>query len=114
MKRKIIIVGTLANQNWKEANASANLDVLEALKVGTLVSQKGMVAVVTVNKLKVFGFDSHGMLRSKCWPLAKDYSSVSDLELIEELKLAEAEVILQQSFPGDIVEFKTVEEKVPA
>lgn len=98
MKRHILITGASANENWQEASASSNQDILSAL------SENSIIAVVTEQKLKIFGFDVQGVLRSKCWQLPKDYSSVLDPEAFERLKLAEAGKILKTHFKNASIE----------
>lgn len=118
MKIKAIIIGTSAKENWKEANASDNKDILVCLNVSAVMSVKGLVVVVSEDKAKAFGYDQQGTLRSKCFELPKDYKTL-DIRILKDLKMGEAEDTITKYFKdaeGIGVEFRPVveEEKIPA
>lgn len=108
MKRRISIIGTPAFENWNTAEASANKEILEYLSIGVLI------AVVTYKKLKAFGYDTQGVLRSKCWELVTEYTTITNSEEFLDLKTEEAKNILISYFKDIDVEINVVQEKVPA
>lgn len=112
MKKKIAIIGTSAFESWNAAEASANKDVIElldSLSIGVLI------AVVTEKKVKAFGYDEKGILRSKCWELIQSYSTITSFEELIDLKAEEARKILINYFENVGVEIEMIrEEEVPA
>lgn len=112
MKKKIAIIGTSAFESWNTAEASANQDVIElldSLSIGVLI------AVVTERKVKAFGYDEQGILRSKCWELTVPHNTITNIEELMKLKAEEAKMILIKYFENVDVEIDIVhEEKVPA
>lgn len=129
MKKKIAIIGTAAFESWKTAEASDNKDVIEhldELSIGILI------AVVTYKKVKAFGYDERGKLRSKSWLLPADHLVNARMEELIKLKVKtkgkdffteeamkvradEAKLILIQYFENVDVEIDIVhEEKIPA
>lgn len=108
MKKKIAIVGTSAFESWNKAEASANKDVIElldSLSIGVLI------AVVTEKKVKAFGYDEKGILRSKCWELTMPHNTITDSEELMKLKSEEARVILIEYFENIDVEIDIVKEQ---
>lgn len=82
---------------------------MNSLSIGVLI------AVVTEKKVKAFGYDEQGMLRSKCWELMVPHNTITDLEELMWLKAEEAKLILIEYFENIDVEIDIVhEEKIPA
>jgi hypothetical protein len=128
MKKMITIIGTAAYESWKTAEGSDNKDVIELLDelmIGVLIT------VVSYEKLKIFGYDEEGILRSKSWLLPADHLVNARMEELLNLKLKtkgrkffteevmkiraeEAKLILLEYFKDIDVEIDIIHEKIPA